>query len=298
MHSHTQYIHPIVRDLAWILTSPPLMADNLDHYSAFNFDRSALENCWDWLTYLEKNPQKITLNKSLFKKLGHYFESLLAFLFSQGWQDKVISTRLLARNIKIIKDGKTLGELDLLLCNQHGQIIHVECAVKFYLGKTGYSQWFDWIGPNGIDRLDLKLERLLQHQLSVKDKIDRSALENICAQNNIGLSQIRSAYFLRGIFFYSHNRSKHLPALANPDALTAPWMTKSDFIKYRFKHPQHWIAVPKLNWLSGECPVNLADTNNTQLYFPSLMSDLSNQRERIMVVPDHWLLANSPSLKI
>ena len=302
MNDVNLYSHPVVRDLDWILTSPALMVDNLHCFSAFQFDQSTIANSIAWLQYLDTHPEKINLDKSQFKRLGHYFEALLAFLFTQGWQDKVMPYRMIARNIQFNSEKATLGELDFLLRDQNSNFIHVECAVKFYLGKIKSERWSNWVGPNAKDRLDIKLNRLLHHQLSILNDKSNDAVNEYFQAKQIDPATVSSKYFLRGIFFYSHSRSKHLPSLANPTALTACWMLASDFLKNYAPALETWTALPKLNWLGG--PVqsnsmcNSANSPKTLVPFPNLMCKYTDQQELLMVVPDHWLEVNSPSRKI
>ena len=61
---------------------------------------------------------------------------------------------------------RTLGELDLIYQNSNAsEVVHLELAIKFYLLNKGGTQLTDFVGPAGHDRLDLKWDRLRQHQL-------------------------------------------------------------------------------------------------------------------------------------
>lgn len=89
--------------------------------------------------------------------------------FEQHWQhalEQLPGWTVLASGVQLRAEGRTLGELDLLVSGE-GEVWHLELAVKFYLCAPGRSgdAWADWIGPNGRDRLDRKLERMRDHQL-------------------------------------------------------------------------------------------------------------------------------------
>ncbi|MEF1256152.1 MULTISPECIES: DUF1853 family protein [unclassified Vibrio] len=59
--------------------------------------------------------------------------------------------------------GQTLGAIDLILSNTIEQRLeHWEVAIKFYLLHQG-----TWYGPNAHDQLDIKLNRMLSHQLKM-----------------------------------------------------------------------------------------------------------------------------------
>jgi hypothetical protein len=67
----------------------------------------------------------------------------------------------------IIHDGKrTCGELDLIY-QYGGRWIHLELAVKFYLGLGDRTDPFQWIGPAARDKLARKLSRFYDHQMTL-----------------------------------------------------------------------------------------------------------------------------------
>ena len=74
--------------------------------------------------------------------------------------------KIIATNIQVIEDKKTLGELDCLIID-HKKLIHLEVAYKFYLYDptiTG-SELDKWIGPNRKDSLKQKLNKLKSNQM-------------------------------------------------------------------------------------------------------------------------------------
>ncbi len=94
-------------------------------------------------------------------RLGQLAEQ---FVFNQ--LDTSKSVEILAENIQIQKDKRTLGELDTLLVFDH-QPIHLEIIYKFYVyDKTlGTTEIERWIGPNRKDSLVEKLTKLKEKQL-------------------------------------------------------------------------------------------------------------------------------------
>ncbi len=88
-------------------------------------------------------------------RLGFIYQTLCSRLFAGSEQFK-----LLAEEIQINQDGKTVGAIDFIVENMNGRKQHWEVAIKFYLlhGQI-------WYGPNQQDRLDKKLTHMLNHQL-------------------------------------------------------------------------------------------------------------------------------------
>lgn len=97
-------------------------------------------------------------------RLGRYFEALY-----RVWCERVLGWRILANNLPIRDGSRTLGELDILVENrQLNRIEHHEVAVKFYLGAST-PEGLRWIGPNRRDRLDLKIRRMREHQMTLAE---------------------------------------------------------------------------------------------------------------------------------
>ena len=86
------------------------------------------------------------------------------FLLHQIAQDP--SNKIIAKNLQIIEDKITLGELDALL-KLNNQLIHLEIVYKFYLydPKISQNELECWIGPNRRDSLVEKLNKLRSNQL-------------------------------------------------------------------------------------------------------------------------------------
>lgn len=87
--------------------------------------------------------------------------------------EKDIQFEIITKNLQIIKDGVTLGELDCILKNE-SQLIHLEIVYKFYLLDPTISdnQIECWIGPNKKDSFKEKLNKLRDKQFPLlhKDK--------------------------------------------------------------------------------------------------------------------------------
>lgn len=83
---------------------------------------------------------------------------------------KKSSYDILAKNLQLIKDKTTLGELDFILKNKKSlAVVHLEMVYKFYLYRPEISGfWWDkLIGPNAKDQLTYKLDKLKQQQFPI-----------------------------------------------------------------------------------------------------------------------------------
>ncbi len=240
-----QLTHAAVRDLAWTLLSPPLF-HRLPGDGASDWpspDQHALQH---WLRGLDKQPAPLlqALARHPQLRLGLYFEHLWRFYWEHGPED----ARLLAHNLQLFDDaGVTLGAFDFLL-HWRGHNRHLETAVKFYLGQPEpgnahhTSQWHQWVGPEGQDRLDRKLDRLLTHQLPLsRHPLARELLASLSPGPWQGLLR------LGGYLFYPAREHMPAPQDANPGHLRGHWYDWRDF---PVDDATPWLPLARKQWLS------------------------------------------------
>lgn len=148
-----------VEDLRWLIEG---------HFITSDCD---LSRFWlpDWpqrIDELAHHPdalvEKIQSCKSHF--LGSYFESLFSFAI-----EHFSCLKILLEHEQIVDQGKTLGELDMLVETPDGELIQFEIAAKFYLERPDLFP-DNWIGPNKNDSLRKKTQRARSHQLTILDK--------------------------------------------------------------------------------------------------------------------------------
>lgn len=166
-----QFRHPIVRQLAFAIASPNILAQiphDLTIHHAFELhDHQTWQNLYHLyaprLQELDQHPQPLLdfLARLKSTRLGLRFEHLLWFWLQD---DAYHPYQLLGHSIQKIAGAKTLGELDFIIFNRDTQQIeHWEVALKYYLGEAQLklSQWF---GLNREDTLQRKLQHFTNHQ--------------------------------------------------------------------------------------------------------------------------------------
>ncbi len=165
-----QFSTRIVRDLAWVIVSPPLVSGHINHTVWWDHTNCLKEfdDCLPALINLDTNPQPLieTLARLKSPRLGLVFEALIAY-----WLEISPNYKLLSKNIQIIEDKKTFGEIDFIIQDLSSQkTIHLEVAVKFYLGTSPHENPFRWFGTNTTDQLGKKVQHLQNHQTQLSKK--------------------------------------------------------------------------------------------------------------------------------
>ncbi len=165
-----RFKHRCVQDLAWVIQSPPMISGFIAGTNWWSAEKLEQEYqiYLPRLAQLDKNPTelKAALKTTKSHRLGHYFEALVTF-----WLQTTSSYELLLSQFPLRNQHRTLGEIDYLVRDlSTGKIIHIEVAVKFYLGKDGLNDMANWHGPGLQDRLDKKFDHLCNHQTQLSRK--------------------------------------------------------------------------------------------------------------------------------
>jgi len=242
--------HPQVRDLAWACLGPPLLhVETLAPGDSVTTTKLLLTTTRAaWLRQLDRHPQPLLawLEHQPGSRLGLYFERLWQFFLTADSE-----TELLAHNLPVRSRAQTLGEFDCLYyCHRRGRPVHLELAVKYYLGYrrtiTGEDQGSDgaWLGPNTVDRLDRKLERLLEHQSRLS--LDPAG-EALLASR--GVEHPLREIALRGALFQPVRDSLAPPAGYNP-ALPLPHWYPLPVWRELAPAEARFAILPRLRWLS------------------------------------------------
>ena len=296
-----QFQEGIVRDLAWTLHSPPLIAmktTDFDTVTRHECARIAWDFC-DRLQALDQHPQPLMdAVKPETLRLGLYFESLLAYWFTH--QDRY---QLLQHGLQVQHGSRTVGEFDFIVYDSHtGLTEHWEAAVKFYLGIRHYDDPSLWYGPAKKDRFDIKLNHLSKQQITLSAHPDGER-----TLRNHQLTVNRRRLFVKGRLFYpSHARHQpgSLRQLLCPDHLKGYWYRTSEILAmqspkalgfYPWQLPE-FIIADKEEWLTlKQKPImnfeNLRHClEKTPPTRPVTVVATLNQKEvrRFFAVPDDW----------
>ena len=225
-------------------------------------------------------------------RLGRYFESL--------WHD-VLSDHpvfpLVESNLTLQGDGRTIGELDLLVGAE--QLEHWELAVKLYLCVGDRDDPFHWIGPSLRDRLGIKRDHLRQQQLAhTKDPVLGAWLAGRYGQP---VRQIRA--IIKGWGFYPYDdwsSGVKPPQFLNPMHLSGWWMTRQEFDSRFQKDCHHVRVLTKPFWLSpisdedqlltlNLLTLDQSEANEPAAQLVALLTPSGNEHSRGFIVSDEWL---------
>ena len=294
-------------DLLWAVTSPDLMVSGNNGLTSFN-DSSAHGPLVKWLRENIHNIDLSSLAEKPSKRLGIYFEELWRFIFENNPEFELIDS-----NLPLFRDKRTLGEFDFIyFCKHRQRYIHMETAVKFYLGipseasnTKSTANWENWIGPGARDRLDIKFSRMLSHQCQLSLLPEGKSL-----LDKMRINAIDREICLKGFFFYPLQKECLAPEHAGNEHLSGFWVKLIDTRRLKELYGQQWIILPKADWFS---PVSYFHTSSTMdlatlitflserfktIPFPVMVSPVDSSKNintdmhaplrRGFIVPDHW----------
>lgn len=299
-----------VRDLAWACFSPPLLhLEQLEAASGTGgcaLQLTAARRMW--LEQLDRDASALLahLAQRPTHRLGLYFEHLWHFFLEQDPQ-----TKLLAHNLPIHAEGRTLGEFDCIyFCQLRQRPVHLELAVKYFLGARDTtrgeapSEWREWLGPDTADRLDLKLSHLLSRQIRLGDQpIARQCLLEL------GIEEPLKEIALKGYLFQPLTDPLTSPMAYNYANHLHSWVTRSQLpAALELEDARRFLVLPKQCWLSqARWEPTSGSINQAELLletrqrlerdtYPLLVAALDEygwESNRFFVTPDGWPLSMS-----
>jgi hypothetical protein len=253
-----------------------------------------------WLAELDANPAPLidALGGKPPKRLGLYFEALWQFFLQQDPH-----TELIAHNLAVHDNGRTLGEFDCLYYDHaRQQAVHLELAVKYFLGfhnTTSKNEPVLWYGPNRQDRLDLKLAHMLDRQIMLGE---HSAARDRLKE--IGITSFKREIVFHGYLFNAFSAALPYPEGHNKLGHGGRWLAVSDLEKIsRGDAAKEFIILPRQRWLSpavasmddeilssGQLQermnAHFSEANRAQLI--TSLNGQGEERERFFVTPDAW----------
>ncbi|GGX78282.1 hypothetical protein GCM10007160_01890 [Litchfieldella qijiaojingensis] len=296
-----RYRHPLIRDLAWLIAAPDVL--ETPGFARPDLKELGLEGgrLAAWLDALERAPHTLTarIGASRRGRLGHYHERLWQFLLSEA-----PGTHLVAHNLPIVEDKRTLGELDLIYRNgSTPEPIHLEVAIKFYLGLVEgpgeATSQARWIGPGCADSLAIKYQHLQRHQLPLANSPQaQRQLADMLGEADARVSQ-RLA--LPGILFYPWRHDMPPPRGARANHLRGEWLTWQEWPALRRQLPAgtqgivlrkpHWLAPPPRSTLHPLSDLNAQLAYHFSLPRPPLLLGLYGPERgwrRVFVTGNDW----------
>ena len=288
------YKNPLVRDLAWALSSPPLLqrSDPPLRWPENNWFQQISGQYTDVLEQLDEDPRPLQEMVESRKdwRLGNYFETLWRF-----WLNSNRRYRLLFANLPLRSATRTIGEFDFLVEDREtGKTLHWEIALKFYLGIADTSQPGNWLGPARRDRLDIKTDRLLEHpgRLSLHPQA-------VPLFEQLGIQIDETWLILKGRLFYPYaaNVNANKPAGAYPDHLSGFWIEQRSLSSLE---ASLWLPLDRQQWLAplaGIDPATCLDNSalierwqNRPPQYPICVARLVNgiEVERGFIVANDW----------
>ncbi|MBN8411347.1 DUF1853 family protein [Halomonas cupida] len=258
---------PTGRDLAWLLEAPDLVRSRWGGRPTLDELGLHTRKARHQLLLQALDPLPIATTDThlgSLPRLGQYHEALWQFLLATA-----PGTELVAHNVPIREDRRTLGELDLLYRDTAGGLIHLEVAIKYFLGlPEGPGRQDDtsrWIGPGGLDSLALKLTHLERHQLALLSTPHRRQLLNEALASSKGRSggatnptpvedTIKARLAMPGVLFYPWQHHMPPPRQANDHVLEGIWCHWRHWGELCRQHDTlrfgacltkpHWLAPP------------------------------------------------------
>ena len=286
--------HHCVADLAWAVSSPPLLLHQQNDCAWFsgNWYLEQYRQIEAELRKLDRDTLKLQslLSAQKDQRLGNYFETLWTYALELNPR-----YRLIERNLQVIDGDRTLGEMDfIVLDTETGRYAHWELAIKFYLGIGDTIRHDAWHGPGKKDRLDLKVDHLLSRQtLLSTHPVARELLKER------GIEIRDCAVILKGRLFYpwQQYRPEYYPQFANPGHLAGRWLTRQQLL-HSFGADTRlvplvgsgWMSRVSTDWESGAYSIHellrLIDSGFLRLPLHVLTDEAD--AERLFIVDDNW----------
>ncbi|MCH2230344.1 MAG: DUF1853 family protein [Crocinitomicaceae bacterium] len=170
------------------------------------------------------------------KRLGKRAEQFFIERLTNSKDQEVV-----CQNVQI-KVGKiTVGEIDCIV-NSNGSLVHVEHIYKFYLydETIGQSEIDHWIGPNRIDSLLFKLDKLKEKQLPL---LRTKEAENLLKSLKIRPESLEQKVHFKAQLFVPHGKTVLFESI-NKDAVAGWYYRKSELPK-----SARYFLPSKIEWL-------------------------------------------------
>lgn len=166
------------------------------------------------------------------------------------WIKRSSEYELLAENVQIIEEKQTLGEFDFIVQRKRdSQMIHVELIYKFYLFDPTVDglEIEKWVGPNRVDRLEFKLDKLTNHQFPLLHTKPAQTQLKMMGLDDPTIHQ--QVLFLANLFIPKSHEVEF--NRVNKSAVEGTWMNLDEWKQQ--SSSDHTFAIPdKIDWFSRD----------------------------------------------
>lgn len=196
------------------------------------------------LSNLFSKQSQIQLQEKLKQDTSHFLGSYAETLWLH-YLEHHPHYELIAHNLQVHEQGKTVGEFDFIVFDTlHKTHVHQELAIKFYLGHK-----HQWIGPQTVDRLDLKASKLKEKQLKLSQ---HAAAKEILA--SLGIATLARECIVKGRLFQPNGKTDgsncSLPIYVNDTHLKSTWYRHKHFKLTSNNHETYWKILNKHEWMA------------------------------------------------
>lgn len=274
-----QNIH--LRRIHWAITSPSLM----NYHVSVNYIRDAEHQLevLRLIQHLDTEPELVDAHFDGVGKrpMGKYFEQLLFFLI-----EKDPRFDLILSNQQIKEGNRTIGEIDLIVKDaQTKKIEHWEICLKFYLQSLPSSDPSLMLGPNAVDNLARKSDKLLNHQLPLAK---HSSLKYLT-----GTHSLDSKLFMKGQLFY-HLNELSVSALNVSKGHESGWWCFLSEVRTMLEHNLKWTTLWKPDWIGRHSSKDDSSLLSNQQLVDLLNDHFKSNNNSILTVgmtesEDGWL---------
>lgn len=202
-------------------------------------------------------------------RLGFWYQHLCLQHFQAQPDYNVI-----ADEIQLNHNGRTIGAIDFIIEHLPTKTIeHWEVAIKFYLLFDGL-----WYGPNSKDRLDLKLNHMLTHQLAMS--------QHECFQNqHPEFGTPVPKLLLQGRLYINPFQQQMVPTKIldyeiNANQINGYWCFYSEW--HLINEPLY--ILKKGQWLTGKDESNLVLTGPSEQFIHCQ----AESGQFWFILPDTW----------
>ena len=276
---------PYINDLLWLMEGHFIESDiDLSLYW-----KEGWEEDFQTLSDAPESLEQVVRScKSHF--LGCYFEVLFSFAIRH-----FSTLTVLLEHVQISEQGKTLGEVDMLVETPEGELLQFEIAIKFYLERPDlYPD--HWIGPNKNDSLRQKVSRARSHQLTIFD----TDCAKVQCQNVIKDRPIKTCLLIYGRLYLSLNNSSNV-AERIENTQFGGWVYASkaealffDFPCVMLAEKPHWLSLQNFTRSCALSTTKLIEDFNIDsrpkylCLWQGSKEVISTPKYSIFVVPDTW----------